>query len=145
MNFEKSTIEDLQAHERRVAAIQNLRERIRALEEEAVTLSSSSTDGEAVLGAHGDADDRLVDNIAERGRLHTALDVAQTLVRVMERGLSMLTIEERTVLHHFFIHRAPGYMDTLCETLGYEERQIYRIKDNALKHLTLCLYGVEAL
>lgn len=145
MDYKKSTIEELRVHESRLAALQNLQSRIKALEEQATALSSSCTDGEAVMGGHSEADDRLINNIAERGRLRSALDVTQTLVHILERGLAMLTIEERTVLHHFFIHRVPGYMDTLCDSLGYEERQVYRMKDAALRHLTLNLYGIETL
>lgn len=60
-------------------------------------------------------------------------------------GLEILSQEERLLLDRFYIHPSKGNVDRLCEELGLERTAVYSRKDKALRHFTLCLYGmVEA-
>ena len=93
-------------------------------------------------GASG-YEERLINYIDRKGRLEQNLGMAQARVERIERGLSVLTENERLVLTRFYIRREPRYLDRLCGELGYEMRTIYRLKDSALKKFTLAMYGVK--
>ena len=41
----------------------------------------------------------------------------------------------------FFIDREPGCADLLCEELGCEQAQVYRVRERALQKITTAMYG----
>lgn len=141
-DWEKHSIDDLRKYEARKESLDILPDRIRALEEDMQLVKGTRYDKTPVEGGASGYEDRLIDYIDRKGRLERNLAYAKAEVEIVERGLSVLTDNERLVLTRFYIHREPRYLDRLCGELGYEMRNIYKIKDAALRKFTLAMYGV---
>ncbi len=94
-----------------------------------------------VQGGQSDAQERLLRCMEEMEALRENYSLAKSRVLRVERGLSLLSEAERLLLDSFYILRPRGYLSELCERFGYEERQIYRMKDQALQRFALALYG----
>lgn len=141
MDWKREAIEDLRNYTRRKQSLENLPKRIEALEQDSFSVRAG-LGSEPVSGGTSMAEDRMINNISERERLGHNLCSVRRLVELTEQGLDSLTREERLVLERFFINRQRGYLERLMDELGYERRQIYRIKDNALKKYTMVMFGI---
>lgn len=142
-DWEKHSIEDLREYRAVKESLGTLPEEIRALEEDMQLVKGTRYDKTPVEGGASGYEERLINYIDRKGRLEANLELAQARVERIERGLSVLTDNERLVLTRFYIHREPRYLDRLCGELGYEMRTIYRLKDSALKKFTLAMYGIK--
>ena len=80
---------------------------------------------------------------AELQRLSRGLELAQQQCSAVDSGMACLTEDEQWVLHRFFIEPEPGCAGILCEELGCEQAQVYRVRQRALQKLTVALYGPE--
>ena len=141
MDWKKETVEELRKHGVRREAVSSLRQRIDILETDFGRLKAVQSDRGVTQGGGSSAEDRLINNLAERDRLTDQLQVTQAYIRWMEEGLKQLSGEERITLEYFFIDRPQDYMRQLCERLSCEQAQVYRIKDRALRELALRLYA----
>lgn len=141
MDWKREAIEDLRNYTRRKQSLENLPRRIEALEQDSLSVRAG-LGSEPVSGGTSMAEDRMINNISERERLGHNLCSVRRLVELTEQGLGSLTREERLVLERFFVNRQRGYLERLENELGYERRQIYRIKDNALKKYTMVMFGI---
>lgn len=141
MNWQKEAVNDLKSYIARKQSVESLKERILDLERRSVKLGGTSN-STPVQGGGNRNEEALVNNIAERERLTMALTAAQKLVDVIEKGLAVLTLEERLVLEKFYINRPTMYLDRLCDELCCEQATVYRIKDRALYRFTVAMYGV---
>ena len=83
----------------------------------------------------------MLSNIVHREELARSLEQARKWVALVDSGIEVLTDDERKILDRFYISPARGNVDRLCEELGVEKAQVYRRRDSALRHFTLCLYG----
>ena len=129
MDWKKETIEELRKHGVRRAAVGSLRQKIDILETDFGRLKAVQSE------------DRLINNLMERDRLTDQLQITKAYIRWMDTALRQLSAEEKTVLEYFFIDRPEDYIDQLCERLGCEQAQVYRIKDRALRELAMRLYA----
>ena len=141
MDWRKELTEELRRHGFRRGAVSSLRQRIDILETDFSLLKAVQTDRSAVQGGGSKAEDRLINNIVERDRLLDQLQVTQAYIRWMETGLQQLSREEQVALEYFYIDRPADYVDQLCDRLGCEQAQVYRIKDRALRELAMRLYA----
>ena len=141
MDWKREAIDDLRNYTRRKQSLENLSRRIEALELDSLSVRAG-LGSEPVSGGTSMAEDRMINNISERERLGHNLCSVRRLVELTEQGLGSLTREERLVLERFFVNRQRGYLERLENELGYERRQIYRIKDNALKKYTMVMFGI---
>ena len=141
MNWQKEAINDLKSYTARKMSVDNMKQKIRELENRAIRLGSSSSDV-PVQGGSSRSEDALINNIAERDRLNQSIDAVQCLIDIIEKGLSVLDDEERTVLEEFYINRSSCHIDKLCDKLHCEKSTVYRIKDTALYKFTVAMYGV---
>ena len=141
MDWKKETIDELRKHGIRRAAVGSLRQRIDILETDFGRLKAVQTDRGVSRGGGSAAEDRLINNLMERERLTDQLQITKAYIRWMEMALQQLSPEEVTVLEYFFIDRPADYVDQLCERLGCEQAQVYRIKERALRELALRLYA----
>ena len=141
MDWKKETIDELRKHGIRRAAVGSLRQRIDILETDFGRLKAVQTDRGVSRGGGSAAEDRLINNLMERERLTDQLQITKAYIRWMETALQQLSPEEVTVLEYFFIDRPADYVDQLCERLGCEQAQVYRIKERALRELALRLYA----
>ena len=143
MNWKNEVTDELRKHGFRRKAVASIRQRIDILESDFGRLRAVQSDRAAASGGGSRAEDRLIDNIVERDRLTDQLQVTRAYIRWMEAALGQLPQDERVALEYFYIDRPQDYMLQLCERLGCENAQVYRIKDRALKELTMRLYGAE--
>lgn len=141
-DWEKHSIDDLREYRAVKESLGTLPEEIRALEEDMQLVKGTRYDKTPVEGGASGYEERLINYIDRKGRLEQNLGLAQAKVERIERGLSVLTENERLVLTRFYIHREPRYLDRLCGELGYEKTAVYGLKNRALKRFTLAMYGV---
>lgn len=141
-DWEKHSIEDLREYRAVKESLGTLPEEIRALEEDMQLVKGTRYDKTPVEGGASGYEERLINYIDRKGRLERNLAYAKAKVEIIERGLSVLTDNERLVLTRFYIHREPRYLDRLCGELGYEKTAVYGLKNRALKRFTLAMYGV---
>ena len=142
MNWKIEAINKLKGYEAHRVALAAIPAEIKRLEEDATVLKTASMDREPVHQGESNREDQLLSNIVHRGELERALKQARAWVNIVEQGLGVLDAEERQVLDRFYIHRAMGNIDLLCEELHLEKSRVYELKDKALRHFTLALYGV---
>lgn len=142
MKWQDVAVEDLKKYEWQKEGLASLAERLEILRLRYESVRVSRTDGVPVRGGAGRVEDTLLDNIVERQRLELMLEANRRLVELIDRGLGALSENERMVLDAFFIHKRKNHVGWLCEELGYEQAQIYRLKDEALYRFTMAQYGV---
>ncbi len=141
MNWKKEACNDLRTYPQRKESIENIRERIKVLEEQFTSLHGISTDT-PVMGGMSRQEEKMLDNISERERLASSLKIAEDLVKLTEKGLDTLDKRERQVLEGFYFERSENNVERLCHQLNVEKSTLYRIKDSALVKFTRALYGV---
>ena len=144
-DWEKNAVKDLREYGCIKESLVNIPAEIKELEMAAQTIKSVTYDKTPVAGGTSGREDALINNIDRRGRLAENLIVAQCKVARIERGLAVLSEREKRVLDGFFMRREYGYLERLKLDLGYEDRQVYRIKDDALKKFTLAMFGIVDL
>lgn len=135
-------IDKLKDYSAQKAALQNLPEEIARLESEAYSIKSATGDGTPVKGGGSGREDRLLSNIVKREEHKAMLHRATLAVRQVERGLNVLTGEERHLLDVMYIINEKGRADRLMEELGLaEESSLYKRVNKALLRFTIAMYG----
>ena len=135
-------IDKLKDYSAQKAALQNLLEEIARLESEACSIKSATGDGTPVKGGGSGREDRLLSNIVKREEHKAMLHRATLAVRQVERGLNVLTGEERHLLDVMYIINEKGRADRLMEELGLaEESSLYKRVNKALLRFTIAMYG----
>lgn len=142
MNWKKAAEDDLRRYTAQKQSLQNIPERIQALQYSCTALKGSTCCSDPVQGGMSQMEDRLLDNIVSRERLKHTYKATQRLVQLVERGLVGLEEHERNVLDVFYMHRCKGHVEKLMEEFNYEKSQVYRIKDTALYKFTIAMYGL---
>lgn len=123
-------------------AILNIAEEIARLESEATSIKSATTDGTPVKGGGSTREDRMLSNIVQRAELQLMLERAKISVRTVERGLSVLSSQERSLLDRMYITPERGAVKRIMEENGLlEESSLYRRVNKALVHFTVAMYG----
>ena len=135
-------IDKLKDYSAQKVALKNLPEEIRRLESEARSIKSATADGTPVKGGASGREDRLLSNIVRREEHKAMYKRARLAVSMVDRGLSVLTPEERHVLDVMYIIREKGYIDRLMQDYDLaDERSVYKKADKALLHFTIAMYG----
>lgn len=141
MNWKYEAVDKLKGYEAHRVALGTIPEEIRRLEDDAARIKAADMDREPVSGGESGREDMLLSNIVHREELGRALKQARAWVRIVDKGLAVLDQDERLVLDRFYIHRAAGNVDRLCEELAVEKATVYRRRDAALRRFTIALYG----
>jgi len=143
MDWKKCAIEDLHNYNARKESLENIIMRISALKDQSASVKCSmNSDKIPVQGGGSKIEDRILSNLVERERLKHTYHATKRLVELTERGLAGLDERGRLILERFFIAPAKGNVERLCGELGYEERNIYKLKDQALYDFTIREYGL---
>lgn len=142
MNWKYEAIDKLKGYEAHKRALENIPREIKRLEDAFVSIRSATTDATPVSGGSSTREDTMLSNIAHREELERALKQAKAWVKMVDTGLAVLDAEERLALDRFYINRAKGNVDRLCEELGRVKSVVYDRRDKALRHFTIALYGV---
>lgn len=140
MNWKKEAANDLRTYQQRKAAIENLQERIAALNEQFTSLRGISTDT-PVKGGMSCQEEKMLNNISEREKLSFSLKIAEELVALTEKGLKSLDKRERQILEGFYFEKTENHVERLCERFFLEKTRLYEIRDIALRKFTMAMYG----
>lgn len=60
---------------------------------------------------------------------------------LIERAILMLPEAERVILDQFYINRRKYHTERVKQLLRLEQSHIYRLKEKALDHYCLCMFG----
>ncbi len=142
MNWKLEAIDKLKGYEAHRKALENIPREIKRLQNAFMSIRSATTDGTPVSGGGSTREDAMLSNIAHREELERALKQDEAWVRMVDEGLNVLSAEERLVLERFYIYRAKGNVERLCEELSLEKTAVYDRRDKALRHFTIALYGI---
>lgn len=142
MNWRKEAADKLKDYQARKKAVDNILEEISRLKAESTRIRSAVTDSTPIHGGGGSTrEDALLSNIVLRDELKGRLQDTRRWLATVDKALAELTDEERLLLDRFYIHRARGNVERLCEELSMEQATVYRHRDAALRHFTMLLYG----
>jgi len=142
MNWKREAADKLKNYEAHKQALENIPREIKRLESAYTGLRSASTENAPVSGGGGTREDCVLSNIVLRDELKRRLKEARLWTAQVDKALAVLGEEEKLVLDRFYIHRAKGAVEALCESLSLEKSAVYDRRDKALRHFTLALYGV---
>lgn len=145
MDWKREAENDLKLYAGRCRALKNIKERHRILKEEMTGLRGVSTDRIPTRGGSSRMEEALVNNIVERQKLELSYKLTQRLVTLTKQGLEALEPEERELLHRFYVEPQRYTADLLSEQLHLERSRLYRLKDQALYHFTIGMYGMEKM
>ena len=141
MNYKKWLIEDLQNLERYRFAISQLSSELDTLEAEYAAIKATNYDKMPSGSGTNTQEEKLLTTIAKKDELEANLRATALHVEDMDRLLDALPADERCIVDKMFVHREKYAVDTLCEELGYESAQIYRLKNQALTRLAQLRHG----
>lgn len=143
--WREETICDLKQYRYWQESLRQIPGMLEALAAEAAAVRCSLPETEPISGGNGNyGQERLTHILLQREKLSHRYDAVKKQVALLEEALGYLEIKERKVLESFFICRQPDSIPRLCQELGYEERQIYNIKEKALHKLTILRYGPDS-
>lgn len=135
-------IDKLRGYTAQKASLANLAEEIARLRSEAYSIKSATADGTPVKGGGSGREDRLLSNIVQREEHDLMLERAQMSVDTIERGLSVLTEDERRILDAMYITREDKAVERLMNEFGLmENSSLYKRANKALYHFTVAMYG----
>ena len=142
MNWKAEAKEKLRRYDAMRLATINIPEELEHLELDAQAIRSAKVDGDVVSGGGSKREEALINNIIERQELLWTLQQAQLWLKTTDRALSILSKDEKLLLHRLYIYPEMGALERLCKELGMETSSVYRRRDKALKHFTLAYYGI---
>lgn len=140
MNWKQESKEELREYEAKRISLESIPAEMAQLRAEMSRLGGSNN-SVPVKGGGSRWEDRQINLIVKMDKLETSLVYAQNWVRKVEKGLSVLSLEERLILDRFYINPAKGNVDRLCGDLHLEKSAVYDRKDAALRRYTLARYG----
>ena len=141
MNYKKWLIEDLQTLERQRFAISQLREELETVEAEYTAIKATNYDKMPTGSGENVQEEKLLTAIAKKDELRASLIYTEKHVADMERLLKQLPDDERQIIERTFVGQEKYAAESLADELGYERRNIYRMRNRALLHLAQLRYG----
>lgn len=140
MDWKQESKEELREYEVKRTALESIPTEIAQLRSEMARLGGSSS-SVPVKGGGSRWEDRQINLIAKCDKLESSLDYLKNWVEKVERGLSVLSSEERLILDRFYINPVKGNVDRLCGDLHLEKSAVYDRMHAALRRYTLGRYG----
>nr|DAF75774.1 MAG TPA: Protein of unknown function (DUF722) [Caudoviricetes sp.] len=131
-------------YEKRLA-IDSLQDEIDTLNARMEGIRSPARDATPVQGGSSTAEERIINAICNRDNLTVNHKLVKWQVRQMDRGLSILTEQQRRILEVAVMRREYNAIDRLCEELHISKSELYRREDEALRRYTICRYGMTEL
>lgn len=145
MNWKAEATDKLRRYDAmRLAAI-NIPAELKRLAAEANSIRSARTDATPISGGGSKREDALINNILHRKELENTLQQVKLWLTSTDRALSVLSAEEKLILHRLLIYPQPHAMEQLCQELGQEQSTLYRKRDHALHRFTLAFYGISEM
>ena len=131
----------LKCYSAKKASIDNLRDEIKELEYRRRGIRAATGDGTAVQGGGSKREDMLLNSIALQDEMEENLLVVENWVKRVDKGLAVLSEEEKTILDRLYIHPERGAADRLASDLGIDVKTVYHRKDRALRKFTTAMCG----
>jgi len=141
MDWKDEAKKELRNYKALKESCSNIPLRIRSIRDKKTSIRSSS-DAVPVQGGGNKYEDHLLDLIVEEERLKYLLKANRLRVQLIERGLSVLSENERLIITTFSSHRSGEAVDLLSASLCLERAQIYRLWEAALYHYVIAEYGL---
>lgn len=144
MNWKKEAEYELRDYKHLISSVENLKERIASVSESITAIKCSTAASTPVQGGGTPYEDNLINKLVELERLKALLDANRRRLRIIKRGLAVLSDTEIKVLTRFYVDGIP-YAKAVCclrEEIQYEEAQINRIRNKALYHYTIAEFGL---
>ena len=129
----------------KLMAIDSLQDEIDMLNARMEGIRSPKMDATPVQGGSSTAEDRIINAICNRDNPTVNHELVKWQVRQMDRGLSILTDQQRRILEVAVMRREYNAIDRLCDELHISRSELYRRMDEALKRYAICRYGVTEL
>lgn len=144
MNWKFTVIEELEAHQRKIHSLENIKNKIRTLELRKTDLKGQQYDKEPVTGTGANHyEDGIIDAMVEIERLKRCYRMNKSDVNRVGEALKALDTQEYKIIENFYMSGRKPNIPKLEKEIKYQKSQIYRIRDKALKKLTYELYGRE--
>lgn len=140
MDWKQETKSELREYNAKRTAVDSIPTEIAQLRAEMKRLGGSSN-SIPVKGGGSRWEDKQINLIVKIDKLNASLAYVQDWVSKVERGLSVLTTEERSILERAYISPEKGYIDRLCGDLHLEKTAVYDRIYAALRKYTLARYG----
>lgn len=141
MNYKKWLIEDLQNLSRQKFAIVQLQEELETVEAEYAAIKATNYDKMPSGKGTNVQEEKLLTAIAKKDELSANLEYTRRHVADMERLLTALPDDERLIIERMVLSNEKYAADMLADELGYERRQIYNKRNQALTHLAQMRHG----
>lgn len=131
----------LKSYAAKKASIDNLSDEIRELEARRKSIRSATADGTAVQGGGSKREDMLLSSIVLQDEMEENLLAVENWVNRVEKGLAVLSQEEKTILDRFYIYPERGAAERLAIDLGIDVKTVYHRKNRALRKFTIAMCG----
>ena len=145
MNWKAEATEKLRRYGAMRLAVLNIPEEQKRLLLDARRIRAAKMDAAPVDGGNSRREEALLNNLIQRQELDNTLKQANLWLKSTDRAMSVLSPEEKQILHRLLIYPEKHAVERLCLELGMEQSSIYRKRDDALRHFTLAYYGVNEL
>lgn len=138
MNWKEEAVEKLRRYPAMVSAVRLIPWELKELERQAATLQAVRLGGGGVRNLRA-CEDRLMDNLVKRQELEQRLQQAECQVAVTDGALTAIPEPDRQLLTKLYIDKES--VQGVCQSLCVDRSTLYRLRDAALKQLTLAMYG----
>lgn len=145
MNWKAEATEKLRRYGAMRLAVINIPEEQKRLQLDARRIRSAKMDTTPVDGGTSRREEALLNNLIQRQELENTLKQANLWLKSTDRAMSVLSPEEKQILHRLLIYPEKHGVERLCLELGMEQSSVYRKRDDALRRFTLAYYGVSEL
>lgn len=145
MNWKAEATDKLHRYGAMRLASVNLPAEIKRLTMEAQSIRSAKMDGDVVIGGGSKREDALINNLLHRKELEETLKQVKLWLTTADRAMSVLSREEKMILHHLLIYPHSHALEQLCKDLDIEQSTLYRKRDQALRRFTLAYYGISEI
>lgn len=140
MDWKKICKDDLCNYPKILGSIQSMEYEIKTIDEELCSLGSSG-DNTPVQSSGNKSEDRILNLLAKKAELETALRIARRKVRVIKIALNRLDEQQKDILLTFSKMRSGSAVSELEKKLGYQRSQIYELYHKALYDYCKFRYG----
>lgn len=138
MNWKDETIEKLRRYPLMFHSAAAIPKELARLEEEARSLNAVTPGGGGSRKVRAQ-ENRLLDNLTKRQELEQQLDRVRSWVEATGDAIALLEPQEQKILRLLYMEGADA--TAVSRELGVERSSLYRLRDMALRKLTLAMYG----
>ena len=139
MNWKEEAVEKLRRYRLMANSAQAIPRELERLVGEAQMLRAAPFGGGGGRRNVRSHEDRLLDNLTQRQELAAQLEQVESWVQFTGQALEQLDAQEQEILRRLYIEGAD--VTAVSRELGMERSGLYRMRDEALKKLTLAMYG----